>query len=119
MTGPVTPTYNVRDRILVNGVPSTVHSWPATNVGYASIEQYNAFTNSYTRLMAIVGTDIIAPYTGAAFPTSIDEPALTAQAELTEEEQVSELNETPAQELAAGVAFANAENSADDEDQAA
>lgn len=82
MTDPIPPLYKPRDNVLLNGVPSTVLSWPADNAvaAFAWFEQHANNTNSYTRLMGILGTDSIEPYDGPKVKTSLDEDALAAQA---------------------------------------
>lgn len=76
----MTPQYQARDKIVANGIPATVLSWPVTNEGPASIEFYDTAQRSYTRAMIHVGFDTVSAYTGDHFPTSLDEDNLSAQA---------------------------------------
>lgn len=49
MTSPVTPLHKQGDSIFMNGVQTTVLSWPALNVGPFMWEQYNPYTQGFTR----------------------------------------------------------------------
>lgn len=92
MTNPIPPRYSQRDNVLLNGVPSTVLSWPPDNEDgkYAQFEQPGAQTGSYNRMMGILGTDKIEDYTGDRIRTSLEESALSAQAPADTIEEVPE-----------------------------
>lgn len=91
---PVLPTYKQGDEILLNGVLTTVLSWPAENVGPFTWEQIDARSQASTRGTSWVEVeDIVA--TGNTVAVSIETPVVTGD-DLAEEEVIAEADDQDA-----------------------